>query len=113
MTASFTPGPWYFHEKLGRSLQYGVTAEKPYNPSVGAARRIAKCGSPYAMRTPNLDSEDRANAMLIAAAPDLYEALQNARRIILALDDPEVTSVRDGPNMKLINAAIAAVRGGE
>lgn len=73
---AFTPGPWFAHGKLGKSLQYGVSAGKPYNPSIGAVRRIAKCGSPYPGRTPELDAEDEANARLIAAAPTMFSFIE-------------------------------------
>lgn len=84
MTA-WTPGPWFAHGKLGKSLQYGVTAGKPYDQSIGAVRRIAKCGSPYPSRTKELDTEDCANARLIAAAPDMAEALVEAILVLNAL----------------------------
>lgn len=60
MTA-YTPGPWHVH------------AKEP-NVIMASHCMIAECGD----TTP----EDRANARLIAAAPDLLEALRALHRLI-------------------------------
>lgn len=75
VNAAFTPGPWFAHGPLGKGSQSGVTAIAPYDQSKGARRRIALLGSPRPYRNPEIDAEDQANARLIAAAPELYEAL--------------------------------------
>lgn len=65
MSAAYTPGPWSI-------LPNGhcVSGPDPMNPEIGISG-VAMCG--MARRT---EAEARANARLIAAAPDLLAALQ-------------------------------------
>ena len=56
----FTPGPWKVSARDCVSAEYG---------------RIADCRSGYASAT-----EDRANARLIAAAPEMLTALREVER---------------------------------
>jgi hypothetical protein len=63
MTAhTHTPGPWYYRPD-------GIVVEG--QNAQGYNYAIAKCGESYLMT----DDEARANARLIAAAPDLLAAL--------------------------------------
>lgn len=55
-----TPGPWLFFRRVGRLMPFHVTADG--RETIVTIRRDA----------PNAE----ANARLIAAAPELYEALQ-------------------------------------
>ena len=57
MSAKFTPGPWF----VAKAVDEGIVIDM-------GTQRIADCNW---MRGP----EDKANARLIAAAPDLFEAL--------------------------------------
>lgn len=56
----WTPGPWY----VGRNIDTDV-----YGPK---GLLVANCASTF----PRQDGELRANTSLIAAAPELYEALE-------------------------------------
>lgn len=71
--AKHTPGPWFYHEPVNRNRRdFGVVAGKPYDASVGANRRIAWVGNASnPAQSPERMEEIRANARLIAAAPDL------------------------------------------
>jgi dTDP-4-dehydrorhamnose reductase len=86
-TMKHTPGPWEVTQRSagewGSAGQWGVAAH--YLDRGGQRRRIAMCGSPRTYSNPELDAEDRANARLIAAAPDLLAAL----RAMVALDECE------------------------
>ncbi len=70
-TASHTPGPWHFDyvEVIGESRQYEIS---------GNSRFVAGCGG-------NTE-QDKANAHLIAAAPDL---LALVKRFAVALGNDE------------------------
>jgi len=59
------------------------------------------------------DSEEsNANARLIAAAPDLLAALENARNVLAALAVGDLDSVgRDSPALVQARAAIAKATG--
>jgi hypothetical protein len=60
----FTPGPW---EVSHGALRY---------PSIGSLTTHTNvCGLPSDMTSSKDDVEIKANANLIAAAPDMYEAL--------------------------------------
>lgn len=87
----FTPGPWFPHPPSNANRRdWGVTALAPYDPSVGAKRRIAWVGNASA-QVSAITAEIEANANLIAAAPDLYAALSDALKagIIDIDDEPE------------------------
>lgn len=65
MKTKHTPGPWYY-----RPEEPSVEAE--HNNDTGFFLTVADCGE---SRTMSVD-EQKANARLIAAAPELLEALQ-------------------------------------
>jgi hypothetical protein len=72
-----TPGPWTVEPaKLGQLKIAGPLMERG-----GRYRRIATLGSPRSYVNEELDTEIAANAHLIAAAPELYEALELAERL--------------------------------
>lgn len=77
MSAGFTPGPWEWEE---HELSEG------YSCIVYAANGM-KVGT---------DHLSRADAALIAAAPDLYTALLDAHHAIVSLDQEVFGPVLDG-----------------
>ena len=85
MEAKFTPGPWEVDPKA----EFNVRV-------VGAGRSICSTGG----YTTNADhgehvEENRRNARFIAAAPEMYEALEDLPLIALENDWPyEVENVR-------------------
>ena len=70
MSAKFTRGPWYAAE-LGAYFDY----DGDCRVIIGDDRRVAVCQHHGSV-------EDEANAALIAAAPDLYEALETLTLIV-------------------------------
>ena len=62
-----TPGPWEFHEQ-GDANFYAITHFKDRRKSVDWLLSLQHNGE-------QLDFEQKANMLLIAAAPDLLEAL--------------------------------------
>jgi hypothetical protein len=97
---SWTPGPWHV-SSTHLAAAYDIGAENGAN--------IARVSGP----TENGAEEFRANARLIAAAPDLYEALKRcveyfdiryARRLPGQNDDY-------CDNVDRVNAALAKARG--
>jgi hypothetical protein len=67
MTAKHTPGPWVLNSGVSSNV---VLIDS--NPTNGAVGEIVDC-------------RNRADALLIAAAPDLLEALKNADKLISQL----------------------------
>jgi type II secretory pathway component GspD/PulD (secretin) len=61
----FTPGPWFIPDHAS-----GFEIESSCN------KQIAKTSQLYAVKQASDHDERRANAHLIAAAPELYEALE-------------------------------------
>ena len=88
----WTPGPWVV---VADDVKEGSPEEGAFVPFGGCGC----CGSPW--MTADGD-KGRAEARLIAAAPDLYEALCEALVYV-----PE----HHGPIMHKINAALAKARG--
>ena len=66
----FTPGPWL----LLTSADYGIPAVKGFDPKDGKRFEICECwGEDNDVSTTEMS---RANAALIAAAPDMYAVLK-------------------------------------
>jgi len=92
--AEHTPGPWRVD---GREIIYDDTSGLPYV--------VAKTGL-YVL-TPNMDANAEANARLIAAAPDLLEALEAVLHDSYHQLDSQMT---DETERKVL-AAIAKAKG--
>ena len=102
MTTNHTPGPW----AVGEAARYSVWAG---NKQVASCRWLLDDGN-FAPECAG-DYEGRANAALIAAAPDLLAAL---REMLAELDGriaPHGYIYRDTGGMILARAAIAKAEG--
>lgn len=99
MSAKHTPGPWHF---LGSAV--GVAWEG----QGGEAHQLI----PVALLENPSDGmnplEWRANAMLIAAAPMMYEALKQIEPILTRMYGPQAAEL---PPMQIVRAAIAKAEG--
>ena len=93
MTEKFTPGPW---TKMNATDVF----EGYWN-----GRQVADCMVDNDINYP----QQKANAALIAAAPDMYEALDN---LLEAWDEWGVSSFPD-PFADMARAALAKARGEE
>lgn len=71
--AGFTPGPWEVCSFVQNRGEYMIDAVDPSGRL--AKQLVAKTF------TPDLTGDGKANARLIAAAPDLYKALTKIERI--------------------------------
>lgn len=69
-----TPGPWAFY-----------TEPQPNGCPIVGARGLMVCMLAHTVNQPEQRGEALANAALIAAAPDLLEALRNADKLITQL----------------------------
>jgi|688.fasta_scaffold00370_84 hypothetical protein len=103
MDAKHTPGPWFV---LPLSTTMGAEAREPGSFSIGTSEDAGKANI-LCSRFPWLECADemRANARLIAAAPELLKALR-------AIDDAFVDDSHvdaDTPTGRAIIAARAAV----
>lgn len=92
-----TPGPWSFIDADG------------YNTIEGAGETIACIPSADHFRAHMGTPEGQANRRLIAAAPDLLEALVVAKKLIESAEHKQSII---GP-MNVIREAIAKAKGGE
>jgi hypothetical protein len=101
-----TPGPWVDGMSKYREGVLVVRANVP------GGRILAEFGSD----DEPLDETDRANARLIAAAPDLLEALNEARRYVEYLTGNDRTFVGRGMPadcLALIDAALFKAQGNQ
>ena len=87
-----TPGPWYQNIDGHRRVIHDETA----------TRTLAV--------TDDCDEQDGANARLIAAAPELLEALRDLQIAILTHCEVKISDI--APAWKSANAAIAKATGG-
>lgn len=103
-TSKHTPGPWAI--RLGQSVvEIRTTAGLP----------IAQTTSGHYWQ--NFGPEAEANARLIAAAPDMLEALRHAEAILSYAPEMSTNKNGAGPNtsthhaLRLVRAAIAKAEG--
>lgn len=113
-----TPGPWWVDETSYEHLEVLTDDHRQYVIATAADLRDYATGNDAidAITVAALDGESRANARLIAAAPDLLEACEALRREIPA------AAVARAEKFSLITieidvirrlfAAIAKARGG-
>jgi hypothetical protein len=76
----FTPGPWRVEE--GTTLVWGATSDETSYMKWPVAR--AELAQQWQKQGRPTEDEAEANARLIAAAPTLYEALEEAVACIIA-----------------------------
>ena len=98
----WTPGPWVWRYEDGGHMEADQWFLSP-----GVLMADGTDG------TPSGDSIDRANARLIAAAPEMYEALEQARDTILELINARNSEAEgsDEDWVGGINATLAKARG--
>lgn len=90
--AAHTPGPWEIHQQPGRpeTLGHFVTAD-------GLTIAEVTYQLPSSVNGKVMESTRVANARLIAAAPELLEALQAIKKIF----DKDVTFIGGGPQSRV------------
>jgi hypothetical protein len=116
----FTPGPWYaysplasgvhagHHYKVANSKPCGIVEDEdgswvPDFPDWCAESRI--------ICTTTDDELSRANARLIAAAPDLYAAVERALAIEESVTSKQCEELRAG-YVAMLRAALSRAKGG-
>jgi hypothetical protein len=110
---AFTPGPWIVHHHSQKDWAYVVPAIHASRP-IGGSSDDQEDRDNYAQQICSIRDDDHgrgdalANARLIAAAPDLLEALMEVKQLLdIALLVGAVPSpAANGPAAK----AIAAIR---
>lgn len=107
MSAGFTPGPWHWKASLGRT-------EMPV--LLGAdALPVCDFGMSETYYPVEGTPPEEADARLIAAAPELYEALEATHRLISAFALSGFTDDEDGRALYLnqgrISRTLAKARG--
>lgn len=87
MTTAFTPGPWTacFATYDGKPIGFHITAS-PH----GSTMPLAECRWPINDVALPRSSEIEANGRLIAAAPDMYEALDMALMLLQVMSAPDI-----------------------
>lgn len=98
---SHTPGPWSIYETAGNGGNIPARMEVVAPESERAKRLIANI---YGFKLP----EGRANARLIAAAPELLEALEAAYLVLTSQKTREYADA-----VTLARAALAKARADE
>jgi len=104
----FTPGPWWAAIGKDQPVPYyrGLVSVLSSDPHISIC--TGETGD-QSGRTCGRD-EWEANASLIAAAPDLYEALEHA--LTITLEHHETTASQRSWNVaEMIRAALAKARG--
>jgi hypothetical protein len=98
----WTPGPW----EVGPANMVDSNA----------VTAIARCGC--AFRSPQYSGTDfatpahqEANARLISAAPDLYDALEECKRVLSDLQSTQLEGTRTRDAWEKARAALAKARG--
>lgn len=91
----FTPGPWFLSAQ-GGSVVARPTITLPNGEERWTTTRIASFSS---------SGGNEANARLIAAAPDMFEALENIRSAASGLNHPALCIIDS-----IAAAALAKVR---
>jgi ATP-dependent phosphoenolpyruvate carboxykinase len=83
MESKHTPGPWYV-DTTDKEYPYSICQDNEHGWGIAEVKTFAPVGS------------DKANAALIAAAPEMYEALVDAARLVgLILAGDEAVDVAD------------------
>ena len=106
--AKHTPGPW-------KVCQFAELFEVRSEDGMRVVRTSwhSRIRNPYPLK-----DEARANATLVAAAPELLSALQSIRLLVFgtySADNEALNAVlegRDAEVLKQVDAAIAAAKGG-
>ena len=92
----FSSGPWYFNERGGLPAQKALSGR--YFRSVKS--RPVPSGTIHATAFGNTPEEADSNAALIAAAPEMYEALLECLRML------ELNGIGNGSTAKRAAKAI-------
>ena len=99
-----TPGPWYLAEERLLTFAHGEVVG-PNNEHI--------CGLlPDNNGIVMMTEEDKANARLIAAAPELLAALENALNVMAGIAIGDLKTIKvDSPAIIQARAAIAKAKG--
>jgi len=112
-----TPSPWHAVDRKddrGNNSGISIWAEDGED-QYGTPRAVQVCALPdgASLSGGHCFPEQLANARLIAAAPDLMEALKDARRRLTDTANEADSCWRDWPGSYGIDAAIAKAEGTE
>ncbi len=106
--AAFTPGPWVVEDPLDFELSIVANGQ---SASPADWTVVASCTWPDEDDHDITSREVKANARLIAAAPDLCEAADHAARTGAYIDDDMV--LISGGAYRLLCVAVAKATGGQ
>ena len=102
MSAKHTLGPWKLSAPGNKITGGGITIAHVYGHSPETRRATDRSAT----------TEDAANARLIAGAPELLAASQNALNVLAALATGQLSGIgRDSAAMQELRAAIARATG--
>ncbi len=97
-----TPAPWHYSPEVSKQSNHLVYGSKEANGNM----LIANCGNHKTS-----EAEIIATAHLIAAAPDMYEALKESLFGLRLRQKREPDNIRLSNDIKLIEKAIAKAEG--
>lgn len=111
--SKYTPGPWKSDTEIKTNPGL-ITVSTDYPESLcNGARSIASitggfyCDKRTKFYKPDMHAENKANARLIAAAPELFQALEG----MLAIHGPVATVEESVKAMNQARAAISKAKG--
>ena len=109
MEAKHTPGPWIVDD-----WQYSVPGREHVPTIVNGRDAVAEACPLWHEVGEDREPERKANAALIAAAPDLVEALESVRSNMQAISETNRKwTVNDQRVYEIVETAIVKAQGGQ
>ena len=102
----FTPGPWQLvqaeYSDSGRYVEPRVFSyADPDDPKIICSMAVRD------------GTTEEANGLMVAAAPDLYEALSELIDALPSAEDMRARGKQEGPSLRKARAALAKANGGD
>lgn len=104
MTSKHTPGPWITHWSMASGDYHWITRN-------GNDHEVIAKVAAFAPTDGDMEEEGKANAAMLTAAPDMYEALKALRDELNEMKYGKPFAGRPHAKMDAADAAIAKAEG--